>query len=455
MCGKILMPASTEDAKASLTVWRRSPIFSRTLLQEADLVPTKEMLVIEDLSETAVPASSDATTHINPPEKVQQIGVTAGQALLRGFLTATGQDEGERKAHVVVDLTTHTTDVTRAFVHDCLSKAFAAPTYYIGFTASEGHQEWCDRILSEFVADGFLGGSLPMLTGSSLPPSEIPSDQIAACPPPPALSTFAINQKVKVDQCPTLKTPDRILQQWFDHQRFGSEFRSFIEKARGELLVDVPPDKGDVDMSANRKRGGPAGGSEPLAKAAKVQHQSGPAPTFEAIKVDDVPTPLRFEGQLPKKGPSIVITIGQRIFVCNRTGQDQVIPAGTTVAGFYKGLWWHRKKEQGGDLHKAKAGKKQQQQEQQQIQEEKDILFDLGDASSIVLLGGVVTNIGKVVSEKQKASMVKVSYHEMQDSPLPSDPAFFKLKRIHDMYFQVGDVQVEQSDKVATIPLHH
>lgn len=452
MCGKILMPASPDDAKSTLTVWRRSPIFSRTLLQEADLVPTKEMLVIEDLSDTAVPASTDATTHINPPEKVQQIGIAAGQSLLRGVLTASGQDEGERKAHLVVDLTTHTADVTRAFVQDSLSKTFAAPTYYIGFTASEGHQEWGDRILSEFLADGFLSGSLPMVTGSTLPPSEIPSDQIAACPPAPGLSTFAINQKVKVDQLPTLKTPDRILQQWFDHQRFGSEFRSFIEKARAELLVDVPHDKGDVDTSVNRKRGGPAGGSEPLAKVQKVQHQSGPAPTFEAIKLDSVPTP-RFEGQLPKKLGSMVITIGQRIFVCNRTGSDIVIPAHTTVAGFYKGQWWHRKKEQGGDLQKSKG--KKQQQEQQQIQEEKDILFDLVDASSTVLFGGTVTNVGKLVSEKQKSTLVKISFHDIQDSPLPSDPAFFKLKRVHDMYFTVGDMQVEQSEKVATIPLHH
>lgn len=150
MCGKILMPASPDDAKSTLTVWRRSPIFSRTLLQEADLVPTKEMLVIEDLSDTAVPASTDATTHINPPEKVQQIGIAAGQSLLRGVLTASGQDEGERKAHLVVDLTTHTADVTRAFVQDSLSKTFAAPTYYIGFTASEGHQEWGDRICRNF-----------------------------------------------------------------------------------------------------------------------------------------------------------------------------------------------------------------------------------------------------------------------------------------------------------------
>ena len=131
-----------------------------------------------------------------------------------------------------------------------------------------------------------------------------------------------------------------------------------------------------------------------------------------------------------------------------------MIPAHTTVAGFYKGQWWHRKKEQGGDLQKSK-GKKQQQQEQQQIQEEKDILFDLVDASTTVLFGGTVTNVGKLVSEKQKSTLVKISFHDIQDSPLPSDPAFFKLKRVHDMYFTVGDMQVEQSEKVATIPLHH
>ena len=39
---------------------------------------------------------------------------------------------------------------------------------------------------------------------------------------------------------------------------------------------------------------------------------------------------------------------------------------------------------------------------------------------------------------------------------MPADPSFFILQRQHDMYFQVGDVDLPNPDNgVANMPIHH
>ena len=131
LCGKILMPGDQELAKTTWQVWRKSHIFGRGLLEEADLLKTKDMLQVEDIGDESVPTCTDVTTHINPPEKAQQLGVSAGQSLLRGFFNST-PDDGERRAQVIIDLTVHTADITRAFIHERLGKSFGSPCYYLG-----------------------------------------------------------------------------------------------------------------------------------------------------------------------------------------------------------------------------------------------------------------------------------------------------------------------------------
>lgn len=334
------MPGDPDAHKEASMAWRKSQVFARGLLQEADLLPTKGMLLVEDLSDDALPSTTDVSTHINPPEKVQQIGFHAGSCLLSGYLAK--PEEGERHAQVVIDLSVHTCDLSRAFLTDLAAKTLPTSAYYFGFCVSEVHLEWTQKILSQFLADGYLNSEIALPHGVALPPVDLPADQLQVAPQAPSLTSLVVNNKVKVDQLPTLKCPDRILASWHDHSRFGSEFRTWLEKNREEGLIDVPPEKADPDTTNPRKRGGPGGGSQaqPKAKAAKVEAA---AEAIATIDVSALPTPLKWEASLPgggrgKPGPALVLTIGERAFVCNRTTQEQVLPAGTALAGFYKGL---------------------------------------------------------------------------------------------------------------------
>ena len=416
VCGKILLPGDHELAKTAWQVWRKSQILSRGLLEEAELLKTKDMLMVESVGDDSLPGTTDSSTHVNPPEKSQQIGVSAGQCILRGFFNST-PDDGERRAQVIIDLTVHTADITRAFIHERLAKAFGSPCYYLGFAANDDHLEWCQHILSEYMVEGFLQERLSMPTGAVLPPATMPADQVQAVPPAPSLNLLTINNKVKIDQLPTLKCPDKLLATWHDHNRFGSEFRQVVDAARKDLLLDVPADKGDQETTS-RKRGGPNGGSEPLpvpvgkvVKTGQVAEVAGGT----VIKVDDLPTPLRYEGALPKKGPAVVITIGQKIFLVNRSNQDQVVSVGTTLAGFFKGMWWHKKKNSDPSNQKAKA--KAGSETPQEVKPEKDVLFELLDSTSVVQVGGSVQTVAQIVAEKQKTTTsCKIAYHEMKET---------------------------------------
>lgn len=421
LCGKILMPGDQELAKTTWQVWRKSHIFGRGLLEEADLLKTKDMLQVEDIGDESVPTCTDVTTHINPPEKAQQLGVSAGQSLLRGFFNST-PDDGERRAQVIIDLTVHTADITRAFIHERLGKSFGSPCYYLGFTANDDHQEWCRHILGEYMVEGMLEERLNMPTGTVLPPSTMPADQLQAIPPPPALNLLTVNNKVKIDQLPTLKCPEKVLAAWHDHSRFGSEFRAVLDRAKNDLLLDVPAEKADQE-STSRKRGGMGGGSQPLPvpagkvaktdEGAQVQVASG-----KVIKVDDLPTPLRFEASLPKKGPSVVITVGQKIFLVNRSNHDQLVPVGTTLAGFFKGMWWHKKKNGGSEQSKQKSKAKAGPESPEEVKPEKDVLFDLLDSTSVVQVGGSIQTVAQIVTEKSKSTTKGklICYHEMKET---------------------------------------
>ena len=69
------------------------------------------------MAEDSLPASTDSETHCNPAEKVMQIGEDAGSKILEGFLNRGNSATNTRTATLIVDLTTHTADVARAFVN--------------------------------------------------------------------------------------------------------------------------------------------------------------------------------------------------------------------------------------------------------------------------------------------------------------------------------------------------
>ena len=328
--GRLLLPGDCDAGKATYLRWRKSPVFARGLLEESELVHTKDMLIVEDLSDVALPHATDPSTHMNPPEKAQQIGPAAGRSLLKAFFGG-GQNDGDRKALLVIDLTPHTGDLLRAFLSEHCAQAFPAPAYYYGLTVDESHADWLRALASGFLSEGFLkvegSTDLPLPPGTALPPAEMPAELMQASPEPPKLNSLVITDKIKVDGLATAKVPDKLLESWHDHQRFGSEFRSWLEKARvSENLIDVPPEKADAKGANDKKRtiGGQGGGSTKAVKveAPSIQIDAANSPAWSPsfIAAEELPSPLHHEATLPgqgrgRPGAMVCIVIGERIFL--------------------------------------------------------------------------------------------------------------------------------------------
>ena len=134
--GLLLLPGDCDAGKATYLRWRKSPVFARGLLEESELVHTKDMLIVEDLSDVALPHTTE-------------IGPAGGRSLLKAFFGG-GQNDGDRKALLVIDLTPHTGDLLRAFLSEHCAQAFPAPAYYYGLTVDESHADWLRALASGF-----------------------------------------------------------------------------------------------------------------------------------------------------------------------------------------------------------------------------------------------------------------------------------------------------------------
>jgi hypothetical protein len=74
---RIALPDNDAHAKQSLTFWKAAPMFTTGRTESAQHVKTKNMVTIEDLSDTALPDTVQEDTYVDPAEKHQQLGIDA------------------------------------------------------------------------------------------------------------------------------------------------------------------------------------------------------------------------------------------------------------------------------------------------------------------------------------------------------------------------------------------
>ena len=153
--GIMVQPSSAEALELCNSTWKGAPVMRQAVLQDIPQITSAEMLVIQDMSEAALPASTDITTHVPQVEKHQQIGVTAASKVLTAFCS--GLSEAERAALLLVDLSTHTLEFAKAAYE--VRQNLNLPMYYLGFSQTEGELEWQKYHLGTHFAEKFLQGS--------------------------------------------------------------------------------------------------------------------------------------------------------------------------------------------------------------------------------------------------------------------------------------------------------
>ncbi|CAJ1385994.1 unnamed protein product [Effrenium voratum] len=408
--GRFLVPMEEESYQKVMDIWRTAPLLRKPLAEESVLLATRDMVTIEDIAENALPQTTDTSTHIKPAEKHQQIGVDAARKLLRGFVQ--GMESSSRASILVVDLSLHSAELCKAALleHACGQGQLQLPCYYIGFAADEEKLEWANHHMEEFLANSFLDQSLPLPKSASIPPAKLESGLGAA----PAASA--------ADGLASLKTPDPLLIK-YDESPFRTEFYEILAAAREALPLDLPAEKG---AAAQAKR------------ALKMTVEAAAAP-------------------LLKKGNKevcVVISLGSRIWLVNRSDSEQAFEAGTVLAGWYKGKFWHHRNS--GEDPKTKKAKKEEGQSNEPG--ETDVQFKLSDGNDLVSFNGKTTNLASLILEKRKSVPdIGISYHSIVDKPLPGQPGFFGLETKHSIYFRAETIPVKTEDNQQTpkIPLNH
>ncbi|CAK9118015.1 unnamed protein product [Durusdinium trenchii] len=409
--GVILFPGGTDENKSKVVwqVFRSAKVFQQAVLTEVPMLPSNQMLVIEDMNEDALPASSDTTTHVSQAEKHQQIGQDAARKVLQSIVPS---DLQSRAAILVVDTTAHTLEFAKAAYLERASKSITIPLYYLGFSASAGEKEWQVDHLCTWLTEGFLSGELPYPSGAPpLMAKELPPEVTTALPPKPELTTLTWSTK-KVEGLQTIRTPDKLPQTWHDHPRHGQEFQEWL---------------------------------------ARVQ-KTEPA-TLEPLDLPDLPKPLRWQAALPSphqrgKGNvlKLVITIGNRKFIANEgTSGDVTLPAGTTLAGYYKGQF----------LMQGQKGKTQEDFQARPA----DCLYEIENSNSEVFFEGKLSKLGRVVAQKRAVTplSVNICYYELAEQPRSDDTTFFALRPKNQALFRPENAPTSDDKKGAdgsfTLPL--
>ena len=138
MCrhGRLTFPSEDEAFGKVWNEWKSCPILSKGLLEEAHCLPTKELVTIEDCSESALPASTTLTHTTNPAEKCCQLGKDAYHSFLRGALGTLGT-KSSKPVVLVVDLFAHTGDLGLAVFKEKFGPVMSNHLHYLAFHANQ------------------------------------------------------------------------------------------------------------------------------------------------------------------------------------------------------------------------------------------------------------------------------------------------------------------------------
>eukprot|EP00438_Fugacium_kawagutii_P007583 Skav225341 [mRNA] locus=scaffold3721:8917:12502:- [translate_table: standard] len=426
--GILLFPGDSSDSakdRAVYQMFRNIKLLQEAVVTGVQMLPSSDMVTIEDMHEDALPASTDITSHVSLAEKHQQIGVDAARKLVQAILP---EEFPHRAAILVVDATPHSMEMAKAVYMHHAAKVMTTPVYYLAFSDSEEEKEWQLHHMTAWLSEGFLSGSLALPPGApSMMPKELPADVVTTLPPKPELNTLSWSEKKK-QGLQTLKTPDKLLQSWHDHAVYGPRFREWLSQTRDAIALDIKDADADASAAAssaattNRKRApAPAGASgNPVEESPLKVAKAEPLPE---IAKEDLPTPLCWQAQLPSqfqkgKGATLklLIVIGQKIFICNEGSSDVTIPAGTVIAGYYKGTF----QMQGG-------GKKATADLELRAT---DCEYRFTDSEAKVLHEGKITTLGHIVAEKRALTPLSVNlcYQELVEQPKPGNSTYFIVK---------------------------
>lgn len=386
--------------------WSRTALSTSGRTQEAEQVPNAKLKAPEDLSEVALPSTTNeaATNHVKGGKRYEQIGVDAGCKLLESLLETEDKLPDGFSGVMIIDLNMGVGDVFHAWLQRV--KATNYNLFYVGTSSNSMETEWINHVIAEQVTADVLAGnvSLPGFQAKALEP---PADLLAGAPALPALNLCTVKKL-------SLVVPEATVKAWVTHEKFGTEFQ--------DKLKSIVEEFGQPEESLGQDQDSAATGEPSPKKAKTLSHTVAVADLCGTKIAEAVVTGLKKD-----LAGKVMLRIGtdQSWLLMNKSTAAITLARGTVIAGFGLGAFQH--------LPRDGNGKPAELPEQQKL-----ILFDLKDSASLIMLGAKLTTVGAAVTGMQATRPnAEVCYHKMI-----SEGTGFKLERKHEVYYKcTGKVQ--------------
>ncbi|CAJ1447674.1 unnamed protein product [Effrenium voratum] len=371
--------------------WQSCQLLRTRRTEEADQVPATKLKIVEDLSEAAVPASTDLDGSV----RGEQIGPSASCKLLESLL------ENELPANIsgllVMDLSLSVGDLFWAWLER--AKAMKCPVLYVAASADSTAVEWLHHAIQHELTEKLLSGEVT-LPGFHARPKEAPAEVLSQAPPSPQLNVCVLQQGI-------LTVPQVVVQQWATNPTFGTEFQQLLSDLIKEF-GEAPPE----NMSSSSKAAD-ASCPEPSPKKRRT------AAPVKTEPVDSLPSVKLAQAAVVGLKKDIASKVMVRVstdrswLLLNMSQTSVALPAGTVVAGFGTGAFKHVPRLAEGKLGASDV--------------EKHVLFDLKNAESQVLHNGKLTTLGDLVNAAQGSrASADICYHTLKPAP-SEDPRHFEL----------------------------
>ena len=432
--GRVLLPM-TKTLKD--IVWKTSGLFTKAAsVGPVDAQKSADMETIIDVGDTALPPTSDTTTHLSQAQKVMQIGPDACKAILHACLDNLKVPDANIS---VVDMFPHTGDMIKAFL--LFQNDVTCPMHLHAYAATEGELAWLRESIQTWAREKFMENTLK-IRGAAPLPEEVPRDLLEGELPLPQLHVCTWNNSVKVDGVSTLTVPDAQVKKYLDHAdpTIQEPFAKIWTGAKHFINVKESSSTPAPAAGTPVKRKDGVVSSPPDPK--KLKQEEGDPATDGTIMLTAISAPT-CEATLPSSGGvSMKVVVGSNncLYLTPSADAEVSLVPGTLVAAYYKGKWWHNDK--GTE------------------RTDEDITFKLSSTDDLIYMGTKLETLGAALAARRKsrpASNSTVLYHMLQEDPSDDDPAHQTLTLNHEMNWKIdAGAPVKREDgKVSTMDYKH
>lgn len=431
--GRILVPEEVAMADKKGYLWQGARVM-RGRTELAKQLAAKNMMVVEDFREGALPAST-ADFRVKGAAKAAQLGEDAMQKVLDAVME--GPEWGAQQGKMVL-LVMEINPGVGNMLDAMISRrgVMRMPVHYLGLAEDNMHLEWLQRTKLEVLRQKHFAGEL-VVPGRLQPSKEMPADLLETPPAPPALSKLAVKEKDQQGKFkPQLIIPKDLMDTWGAHEKFKDDFMANIATMQEDLGEAVMVMDGaaaavpDASSSAAEKRKSEDDAPKTTSKRPRVleskiigqENMVAGQDMFKASLLGGIGKDL--------SKVHVVIKPQHRIYIVNQ-GEDVVeLQEGFMVAGFGKGKFKFQDKEP-------------------QANPAMHIPYELSSDQDKVMLGTKLVTLRQAIMDKKTNDpTAKLCYYNMGPVPGGSLGAF-NLTQTHAVLFGMAETQAVDSSASA------